>query len=482
MKKFVLFVVLLALIAVACAPTPEPTKAPVASSSSSVASSVAPTKAPEPTKAPASSSSVASSAPASSSSSVASSSAPALSSSASSKAPASSAASSAASGPVVKLSFWHSLSGNTGKALEAMVVKFNQTHPNIQVDYIYQGAYADIAAKLTAAVTAKTLPDVAQMGGAPTMADSGAIIPISDLVSQADLADIYPGFWDYNKYNGKVVSMPYNNSIPVLYYNKDMFTAAGLDPNKPPATWDDLLKAAQALTKTGQWGFNTHTDTNWYLSAMILQNGGKILSDDGKKVVYNSPEGIEALQFWGDLVTKYKVMPPNQHAQAQADFTSGKLAMLMRSSATLGTLTTDAKFNLGVAPLPCKKTCSEPLGGASLLVFKTTAEEQKAAWEFAQWMTNVDNNVELFKQTGYVPLRKSASDSPALKDYLKTAPNAQVIVDALKYSSAIPVFSELGNSDAELVKATQKVELGQGTAKDALDAAATLINKNLAGQ
>ena len=154
----------------------------------------------------------------------------------------------------------------------------------------------------------------------------------------------------------------------------------------------------------------------------------------------------------------------------------------MRSSATLGTLTTDAKFQVGLAPLPCKKICSEPLGGASFLIFKTTPEKQKAAWEFAQWMTNVDNTVSLFVQTGYVPLRKSASDNAALKDYLKSSQNAQVLIDALKYSSAIPVFSELGNSDAELVKATQKVELGQGTAKEALDAAATLINKNMAGQ
>jgi sn-glycerol 3-phosphate transport system substrate-binding protein len=389
----------------------------------------------------------------------------------------------------VKLTFWYALSGNTGKVLEAMVKKWNDTHANIPVTVIFQGTYADIADKLTAAVTAKTLPDVAQMGGAPTMADSGVVVNVQDLVSKADMDDLYPGFWDYNKYNGKIISMPFNNSIPVLYYNKDLFTAAGLDPNKPPATWDDLVKDAQALTKDTngdgkieQWGLNTNTDTHWYLDAMIMQNGGKILSDDGQKVVYNSPEGIEALQLWYDLVNKYKVMPSNQHAQAQADFTSGKLGMMMRSSATLGTITTDAKFAVGLAPLPCKKICSEPLGGASILIFKTTPEKQQAAWQFTQWMTNGDNTVSLFVQTGYVPLRKSVATNPALLDFVKTSPNAQVLVDALKYSSAIPTFSELGNSDAELDKATQKMELAQGTAKDALDAAATLINKNMAGQ
>ena len=456
MKKFVLVsLVVLGAIAIACAPapTPAPTPAPptaapkatdVPAAKPTEAATAKPTEAPKPTVAP--------------------------------------TAAPTAVPQKVKLTFWYALSGNAGKVIEAMVAKFNQTYPNTQVDVIFQGSYADIAQKLTAAITAKTVPDVAQMGGAPTLAESGAIVPISDLVGKADLDDIYPGFWDYNKFGGKIISMPYNNSIPVLYYNKDLFTAAGLDPNKPPTTWDELLTAAQALTKPGQWGFNTHTDTHWYLSAMILQNGGKILSDDGKKVVYNSAEGVEALQFWGDLVTKHKVMPSNQHAQAAADFTSGKLGMIMRSSSVLATVEKDAKFKVGVAPLPCKKTCSEPLGGASMLIFKTTPEKQKVAWEFVQWMTNAENTVSLFVQTGYVPLRKSVSDAPALKDYIKSSPNAQMLVDALKYSSAIPVFSELGNSDEQLRKAVEKVELGSGSAKDAMDAAATLINKNLAGQ
>ncbi len=467
-KLALLALVVLAVIAIACAPAPTPAPTPVPPTAAPQPTAAAqptaapkPTDAPKPTEAPKPTT------------------APTV---------APTAAPTVASAPV-KLTFWYALSGNTGKVLESMVKKWNDTHPNITVDVIYQGSYADIAQKLTAAVTAKTLPDVAQMGGAPTMADSGVVVPVQDLVAKQDLDDIYPGFWDYNKYGGKIISMPYNNSIPVLYYNKDLFTAAGLDPTKPPTTWDELAKAAQALTKdtngdgkTEQWGLNTNTDTQWYLSAMILQNGGKILSDDGKKVAYNSPEAIEALQFWNDLVNKYKAMPANQHGTAQDDFLAGKLGMMMRSSATLGTITTGAKFNVGLAPLPCKKTCSEPLGGASILIFKTTPEKQKAAWEFTQWMTNADNTVSLFVQTGYVPLRKSASDNAALKDYLKTAPNAQVLVDALKYASAIPVFSELGNSDVELQKAVQKMELNQGTPKDALDAAATLINKNLAGQ
>ncbi|MBI5649125.1 MAG: ABC transporter substrate-binding protein [Chloroflexi bacterium] len=451
MKKIqiaVFVLIALAVLSACAAPTPEPTKAP-------------PTAAPQPTKpVEATKPPVTSPVPPPPAATVAPTQPP------------------AAAQPV-KLTFWYALSGAQGQYVEAQVKKFNAAQKNITVDVIFQGSYADIAQKLTAAVTAKTLPDIAQMGGAPTMGDSGVIVPIADLMSPADRADIHEGFWDYNKFQDKIVSMPYNNSVPMLYYNKDLFVAAGLDPNKPPTTWDELLKAAQTLTKPGQWGFNTHTDTHWYLSAMIMQNGGKIF--DGKKVVYNSPEGIEALTFWGDLVTKHKVMPPNQHANAGADFIAGKVGMLMRSSSTLVTIEKDAKFKVGVAPLPCKKTCSEPLGGASFLVFKTTAEKQKAAWEFAKWMTSAENSVDLFLQTGYVPIRKSVSNVPALKEYYQKSPNAEMVIKAVASSSAIPVFTELGNSDEQLRKAIEKIELGTASAKDALDVAAAFINKALGG-
>ncbi|MBI5714747.1 MAG: ABC transporter substrate-binding protein [Chloroflexi bacterium] len=371
--------------------------------------------------------------------------------------------------PKTKITFWYALSGAQGKVIEDMVAKYNQTSKTAQVEVVFQGSYADIAQKLTAAITAKTVPDVAQMGGAPTLGESGAIVPVADLVSDADKKDIFDGFWDYNKFNGKVVSMPFNNSTPMLYYNKDMFTAAGLDPNKPPTTWDELVTAAKALTK----------DTNG--DGKPDQWGGKILSDDGKKVIYNSPEGIEALQFWGDLVTKHKVMPPNQHAQAGADFTTGKLGMIMRSSSFLATVEKDAKFKVGVAILPGKKVKSVPIGGASLLVFKTTAERQKAAWEFVQWMTNAENSLSLFTQTNYVPIRKSVASMPAVKDYIAKSPNSEVLIKQLEFASAIPIFAELGNSDEQLRKAVEKVELGSGTAKDALDVAASVINKALGG-
>lgn len=396
-----------------------------------------------------------------------------------------------ASGPT-KYAFWHSMGGSNGEAIGEMMKRFNASQTACIGEAVFQGSYDDSLNKLKAGLQSKDIPAVVQQFDLATqvLVDLKVIAPMQEFIDaeKFNISDYETNVLAYYTVDGKLYGMPFNTSNPMLYYNKDMFTAAGLDPNKPPTTWDELVTAAKALTKDtngdgkpDQWGFNTHTDTHWYFSAMIMQNGGKILSDDGKKVIYNSPEGIEALQFWGDLVTKHKVMPPNQHAQAGADFTTGKLGMIMRSSSFLATVEKDAKFKVGVAILPGKKVKSVPIGGASLLVFKTTAERQKAAWEFVQWMTNAENSLSLFTQTNYVPIRKSVASMPAVKDYIAKSPNSEVLIKQLEFASAIPIFAELGNSDEQLRKAVEKVELGSGTAKDALDVAASVINKALGG-
>lgn len=220
---------------------------------------------------------------------------------------------------VIKLNFWYSLGGNSGKVVQNLVGKFNETHKTIQVEGVYCGGYAEIFQKVSAALAAKTLPDVAQIGGAPLLATTGAIVKLQDVISKDktfDKSDIWDVFWEYNSFEDEIWTMPFNNSTPVLYYNKDMFQAAGLDPEKPPKTWEELILMAKALTKDtnndgriDQWGFNTHSDTHWYLTAMILQNGGKIVDNKATKILFDGPEGVQALQLWSDLVHVHKVMP-----------------------------------------------------------------------------------------------------------------------------------------------------------------------------
>jgi sn-glycerol 3-phosphate transport system substrate-binding protein len=395
---------------------------------------------------------------------------------------------------VVKLEFWHAMSGQSGDVLEGMVARFNEEHPYIQVTSAYQGSYGDIAQKVWTAIQAGTVPppDVAQIGGAPMFGATGALAPITDFTdgpNGIDRKKIYDAFWAYNTAGGQIWTMPFNNSMPVLYYNVDLFKEAGLDPTRPPQTWDELVNAAKALTKDtdddgqiDQWGFNTHTSTHWFLSAMILQNGGRIINEDETQVLYNSPDAVEALQFWGDLVNKHKVMPPAQHKEAKGDFLAGKLAMYMRSSAGLFSTLADAPFEVGVAMLPAKKARVAPIGGASLVILKGEEAKMNAAWEFIKWLTSSENSNYWAMNTGYIPIYKNALEAAEMQKFLKDNPLYKTVVEQLEYSYGIPVFSELGTSDTELRKAMEKVELGAATPKEALDVAAEGVNKALSGQ
>lgn len=387
---------------------------------------------------------------------------------------------------VIKLNFWYSLGGNSGKVVQNLVGKFNETHKTIQVEGVYCGGYAEIFQKVSAALAAKTLPDVAQIGGAPLLATTGAIVKLQDVISKDktfDKSDIWDVFWEYNSFEDEIWTMPFNNSTPVLYYNKDMFQAAGLDPEKPPKTWEELILMAKALTRDtnndgriDQWGFNTHSDTHWYLTAMILQNGGKIVDNKATKVLFDGPEGVQALQLWSDLVHVHKVMPAGGHMDATTDFTVGKLAMFLRSSATLKTIEERAKFKVGVAGMPAMKEKAMTIGGASLVLFKTGDKRQEAAWEFIKWMTSPENIAYLNQETGYIPIRKSVLNLPSQKAFYASHPNAEVSARQADYAKVV-VFPELGTSDEEMRKAVEAVELKKADPKTSLQTAAEVIQK-----
>jgi len=192
----------------------------------------------------------------------------------------------------ITIEFWYALGGNSGEVVEELVNQFNQSQTEITVIGTYQGGYASSMAKLWNALSAKTPPAVAQIGGAPLVGNTGAIIPITDFLNQSgdfDRDDIWEVFWDYNSAGGQIWSMPFNHSVPMLFYNRDLFISAGLDPDQPPETWDEVIQYGQLLTtdtddngEIDQWGFNTKDDTHWYLSTMFMENGVEIVNSDEK--------------------------------------------------------------------------------------------------------------------------------------------------------------------------------------------------------
>jgi len=397
---------------------------------------------------------------------------------------------------VISLEFWYALSGGPGEAVEALVEQFNASHPDIQVTATYQGSYAEIMGKVWNAVFAEqTLPHVAHLGGAPLLGATGAIVPITDFTDGPNGIDrslIYEAFWEYNTAGGQIWSMPFNNSVPVLYYNRDLFAAAGLDPDHPPTTWDEVIEYGQALTRDtdgngeiDQWGFNTHRDTHWYISAMFLENGAQIVNDEQTEVLYNSPEAVEMLQLWGDMVNTYHIMPPAQHREAKGDFLAGKLGMLLRSCAGIPSTAEEVTFDLGVGIIPtvAGRDPVEPIGGGSLVIFRDDDPAiLEAAWEFVKFMTGPESSLYLSTHSGYVPIYKDALEWPEMQAYLEEHPLQRVPIEALQYAYAIPVFPALGTSDGALRRAVEAVELGAATPQEALDEAKAVVDQNMREQ
>jgi sn-glycerol 3-phosphate transport system substrate-binding protein len=397
---------------------------------------------------------------------------------------------------MIALEFWYALSGSTGEAVEERAKQFNAAHPNIQVTATYQGSYGQIMGKVWNAIFAEeTLPHVTHLGGAPLLGETGSIVPITDFTAGPDGIDrsqIYEAFWEYNSVGGQVWSMPFNNSVPVLYYNRDLFVAAGLDPDRPPTTWDEVIEYGQALTQDtdgngeiDQWGFNTHKDTHWYISSMFLENGVQVINAEQTEMLYNSPQAVEMLQLWGNMVNTHQIMPPGQHEEAKGDFLAGKLGMLLRSCAGIPSTAGEVTFDLGVATIPTigGRDPVELIGGGSLVIFRNDDPAVlDAAWEFVKFMISPEGSLHLSTHSGYVPIYKDALEWPEMQTYLEEHPLQRVAVESLQYSHAIPIFPALGTSDGALRRAIEAVELGASTPQEALDEAKTIVDQNIAEQ
>lgn len=384
----------------------------------------------------------------------------------------------------VKITFWYSIGGASGDALRAMADEFNKVQNAVEVEATYTGSYADTAQKVTAALETKTLPNSGLVAAAPLFTGRENNYKILDYVNGPDgldKDDFWPVLWDYNVYGGKIASLPFNNSTPVMYYNKDLMTKAGLDPAKPPQTWDELK--AQATTIKNKLATEGVIPINfdspdWMLKAFILQNGGKIMNADATDVAFASPEGYEAMTYWKSLIDE-KLMPPAQHKTVSDVFIAGKVAFLYSSTGNVGKVLLGAKFNWNTAFLPKNKKYAVTVGGAQLALFPSTPEKEKAAWTFLKWLLNKENVATWTAKTGYVPVRKSAMNSPALLKLFADQPQYKAGFEQLQYGETYPHFWEMGQMDATFVTIIEKMELGKASPKEALDEAAATMRKEM---
>ena len=335
--------------------------------------------------------------------------------------------------------------GPITKTIDGYAAEFEKENPTIKVKPVYTGTYQESIVKALTAHKSGQPPTTAILLSTDmfTLIDEDAIVPIEGL----DTKVFYPAFMANSQTGGKTWGVPFQRSTIVLYWNKELFKEAGLDPNKAPASWDEMLQYAQKLTRRDasgnvtQWGVQIPSSgfPYWLFQGLTTPNGVELMNSAGTETYFDKPEVIEALQYWVDLGRKHKVHPQGvvEWGTTPKDFFERKAAMIWTTTGNLTNVKNNAKFDFGVAMLPAKKRRGSPTGGGNFYVFKkATKEQQAAAVKFAQWMTQPERAAQWGIDTGYVAVRPDAWQTAKMQEYVKGFPVAAVARDQLQHSVA----------------------------------------------
>jgi sn-glycerol 3-phosphate transport system substrate-binding protein len=361
----------------------------------------------------------------------------------------------AAQAQTTEVSFYYpvAVGGPITKIIDGYAADFEKANPGIKLKPIYSGSYQESITKALTAVKSGEPPVMSILLSTDmyTLIDEDAIVPFDPLIKTADdkawLKSFYPAFMENSQTGGKTWGVPFQRSTIVLYYNKEMFKEAGLDPNKPPENWTQMREYAQKLTKRDasgkvtQWGVQIPSSgfPYWLFQGLAIENGAQLMNAAGTQTYYDKPEVIGALQYWLDLINKYKVHPEGivEWGTTPKDFFERKVAMIWTTTGNLTNIKNNAKFDFGVAMLPAGKQRGSPTGGGNFYIFaKSTPAQREAAFKFIKWVTSPERAAQWGIDTGYVAVREDAWNTPVMKKYVEGFPAAAVARDQLKYAKA----------------------------------------------
>jgi len=390
----------------------------------------------------------------------------------------------------VDLTFYYPIAvgGPLTKVIDGLAAEFEKQHPDVKVHPIYAGNYDDARIKALAALKAGQPAQLSVLFSIDLyeLLEQDVILSWDDVATSADdkawLKSFYPALMMNGTYKNKVYGIPFQRSTIVLYWNKEAFKEAGLDPEKPPATWKAMEEMAQKLTKRDasgnvqRWGVEVPSTgyAYWMFQAFARENGQDLMNKDGNKTNYDNKDVVAALQYWVDLGRKYKVMPEGtvEWGTLRQAFTEGKTAMMWHTTGNLTAVKDNAKFPFGVAMLPASKQRGSPTGGGNFYLFKkTTPEERKAALAFVKFMTKPERAADWSMATGYVATSPAAYATPKLKEYASAFPQAVVARDQFQYATPELSTFQTGRVRKVLDDAIQASLTGQKQPAEALKAA-----------
>ena len=374
----------------------------------------------------------------------------------------------AASGPV-NITFWHGLSDALGVELQTLTDRYNQSQSRVHVNLQFQGGYSETIDKYLQSDTANR-PDMVQMPEymVQQMIDTKSLVPTQACAESAkyDLSPFLPTALQAYATQGVQWSMPFNVSVPVLFYLRPTFVKAGLDPDKPPQTLDELLAASKQIVSSGASTFSVALDSDfdggggWYVEQWLAK-GGNFYADNengraapATRVLYDRPAGVGLLTYLKSLVTDGGAVYVGDNASGTdtllklADPTS-PAAMTVSTSASLGPVfaalgsglikgVTSADVGVGYMPGP-KGGLGALVGGASLYIVAGKGDAKAAAaWDYITFLDSAQSQSEWSAATGYIPLRSDAVDLDPIKTKYASDARYRVAYDQLLGSADAP--------------------------------------------
>jgi len=343
------------------------------------------------------------------------------------------------------LTFWHYWDGANGQVLQSLIDRYQEENPGVTIEAVFTPG-GELTAKLQTAIAGRQTPTmaIADLVAMPLLTGSGALAPLNDYIatSELDMKDYFEGPLVYGMHEGQRYSLPVSASNLGLFWNKELFEQAGLDPNTPPRTWDELVEFSETIKEeTGKWGFELFTQggegTSWQWQVYLWEGGGDVLTDDLSAPAFNSEAGREALRFWVDLVHEHGVSP----LEPWGLFGRGEAAMVMDGSWMTQFFPMQVSFELGSAtfPIPADGQPATNMGGEQVFIFEGDEEAKQAAWDFIEWFSSTPVQVEWDKGTGFMPIKQSVANDPAYTAWVKNArPLLMPFVEAMQHAHARP--------------------------------------------
>lgn len=360
-----------------------------------------------------------------------------------------------ASAQAVDLQFYFpvAVGGKAAETIQGLTDAYAKAHPDVNIDAVYAGSYQDTVAKAITASRGGNPPQLSVILSTDmfTLIDEDLIAPFDDyLTSDEDkkwISGFYPAFMENSQTGGKTYGIPFQRSTPVLYWNKEAFKEAGLDPETAPVTWEEMVAFGKKLTKTDasgnvtQWGVRIPSSgfPYWLFQGLAIENGVTLANAEGNKTNFDDPKVVEALQYMVDLSTKDKVMAPGiiEWGSTPKAFFEGQTAMMWTSTGNLTNVRDNAPFEFGVGMLPKKLQRGAPTGGGNFYLFKGASEEQtKAAVDFVKWITAPEQSAKWTMATGYVAPRPETWETDTMKKYAEGFPQVLVARDQLEFAKA----------------------------------------------